>query len=677
MHSLTQPLERQIDRPRPAQSKYRDDIDGLRAVAVIFVMIYHLNKSWLPSGFVGVDIFFVISGYVVATAAASRADLPPLRQLKVFWMKRIARIYPAMLFMIAVTLLPTLMFSPAFPRELILSYVRTGFAAMLGLGNVYLHRIGSNYLLGDQADNFFLHTWSLGVEEQFYVIFALMVLGLANVVSLGVSRRALGLGLLSFLTVISAALMLLLANAYPSSAYYMIQFRFWELGIGCILALSPGLFPGGDGAGRSPAITAARAIAAALILASALWPGGVDRFPTSEIGVATLAVAFRIASGRGRVDGFTRVLSSRPLKATGLLSYSLYLWHWPVYVLLTITVGLESWPARFAALGMTALASVASYSLIEKPLRRTDEGFRRATAPFVVACAAAIVVLTGIATVNPSALYVGASRYPAAEWLPDADAAYAEDGAITKKRCDLSAGASVASDFPAECRAKVPGPNARTLFLIGDSLAFADWGMALGAAHDLNLNVVAYSHEGCDLNFDRRVYPPSCAAYWNGMPDRLRRVLKPGDVVLLATLNFLGDTVDRSFAKAEWEAIYQVAREANARLVIQAPPPQFGRDAFICTPEWFRWTYDGCTRTRADLEEARRPVTSLIDAFAKARPGVSVWDPVELLCVDRGCSQFKDGKPVFRNWDHLSYAGSKQLAPGFATFLKGLDLKPN
>lgn len=163
--STSVPVEVSIGRVRDG---YRPDIDGLRALAIALVIVFHLFKPALPNGFVGVDVFFVISGYVVTSSLMRERSTTAIGELLGFWRRRIVRIYPALAVCVLVTLAATLLFVPPFPQESYDGTIRTGLSALFGLGNVYLFRSQQNYFTSDQSGNTYVHTWSLGVEEQFY-----------------------------------------------------------------------------------------------------------------------------------------------------------------------------------------------------------------------------------------------------------------------------------------------------------------------------------------------------------------------------------------------------------------------------------------------------------------------------------------------------------------------------
>ena len=204
------------------RQKYRPDIDGLRAIAVLSVLIHHLSEPFLPGGFVGVDIFFVISGFLITSQVHTEAREGTF-SIRQFYKRRINRILPALLTVVAVSLaVGVLLLSPA---DLFL-LARSAVYASLGLSNVFFWREYGNYFAGNAREAPLLHTWSLGIEEQFYVIWPLLVLLLVR------TRPRLTVILVAVITVALIALSEVAAGMFASASYYLLPTRFFELMIG-------------------------------------------------------------------------------------------------------------------------------------------------------------------------------------------------------------------------------------------------------------------------------------------------------------------------------------------------------------------------------------------------------------------------------------------------------------
>jgi peptidoglycan/LPS O-acetylase OafA/YrhL len=294
---------------------YRPEIDGLRALAVVPVILFHLGLPWLSGGFLGVDIFFVISGYLI-TSIIQREVSEGTFSFKAFWLRRIRRIIPALLVMLTVTALTGYFLCYA-PDTAQLG--RQALAAFFSFANVYLWRLAGDYWGVQAESSAFLHTWSLSVEEQFYFFFPFLYLLVAK----RWSQRLLPV--LIGLTVGSVLIFLFGSMRYPDATFYLLPTRAWEIGCGAVLALV--------------APSSARNARFSL--------------PLPEIGLFMIVASYFLIDGRQGVTPWMitpvlgaammisgspqspalRALSWKPVVHIGKMSYSLYLWHWPVILL--------------------------------------------------------------------------------------------------------------------------------------------------------------------------------------------------------------------------------------------------------------------------------------------------------------------------------------------------------
>ena len=358
--------------PAPTAHKgvsYRPDIDGLRTIAVLAVVLYHADIGPFTGGFVGVDVFFVISGFLIMSTLAS--DIAAGRfSILAFYERRIRRIFPALFAMMAVvTAVAALVLLPGD----FAGYGKSLAAAATSLSNVFFYATSGTAGYFDNASEtrLLLHTWSLSVEEQFYVL-----LPVALVLLRGPSRRTL-VGTLALFAAASFALSLVLVAYRPTEAFYLVMPRAWELLAGCLLSV--GDLPA---IGRRWLREAAAALGVALIAVAVLgytrmtaFPGAAALLPCA--GALLLIHAGKVANGS---DGSTlvgRVLSTSPSVYVGRISYSLYLWHWPIIVFVgqaALVRGLDTGEltarAKMLILVASFAAAVLSYHLVEQPFRR-------------------------------------------------------------------------------------------------------------------------------------------------------------------------------------------------------------------------------------------------------------------------------------------------------------------
>jgi peptidoglycan/LPS O-acetylase OafA/YrhL len=656
-------------KPGGSTERYRPDIDGLRAVAVILVILYHLNHSLAPGGFIGVDIFFVISGFVVTSSILSSRERRPVEAMLKFWRRRILRILPAVLLMVIVATFMLAMISPPFPVENYNSNFRTGISGIFGFANLYLYRSSLDYFSADQSTNPFVHMWSLGVEEQFYFAFALVFIGVLGFIRHHQTRfRASALTILIF-GVTSYWAFRLTALSNPSITYYLITFRFWEIAAGSLLAyvdltFSDALRP------KHVFVAASLEIAAVLLLIKAVWFDHSPEFPTGPISLAVVCTALLIVTGKHDRSPSGRILSLPVFVQIGLISYSLYLWHYPVFLFWRVNRGLETTIQISLALLVVGLASVFSYRIVERRLRYSTVSFSTVTLPCLMGV---VIVLSGFVWFlqrRPGILYIGSSQQWTKDWDPRGQYAYAGNGRIRESVCNVQNGV-VPIDVPDPCFSSTSseGVHETTLLIVGDSHAYADWGMAASGAATRAFRFATLMYDGCWPGAEPTNRSRSCLAYWKGLPEIIQRTLSERDSVLISLLWESRSRVERDRAEEAIGKVIKAARERGAEVIIEAPLPIFPRPGYLCTKEWYRSNYDGCSVDRSDVERQRSSVMADLKAITEEDRNVRIWDPLSQLCPTETCSEFLDGKPLFRDSSHLSYYGSRWLAPAFVDFL--------
>lgn len=345
-----------------AKSKYRPEIDGLRAFAVVAVIINHFNKAILPGGYLGVDIFFVISGYVITSSLYGRSSKDFKDFISGFYERRIKRLVPALSVFVVITSIALCLFSPS-PGL----YLRTGLTSLFGLSNLYLLQQSTDYFSQSTELNVFTHTWSLGVEEQFYILFPFLIWfsGFGRQTKNGARNLFLAVGIL---TIISLIGFLYLYPTNQPAAYFLMPTRFWEMAAGCLVFL---------GFQKRAAIEQfIEQVPPFPVLALII---GVMYLPMTWAASSTVAVVFLssvlIASIKKHTAAF-RFFTNSKVVYVGLISYSLYLWHWGVLSISRWTIGIHWWLAPIQIACMFGLA-VASYTWIETPLRKGDWFGRR------------------------------------------------------------------------------------------------------------------------------------------------------------------------------------------------------------------------------------------------------------------------------------------------------------
>ncbi|MCA9142502.1 MAG: acyltransferase [Planctomycetaceae bacterium] len=329
--------------------KYRAELDGLRAFAVIPVILFHMGFDWLGGGYIGVDVFFVISGFLIASILIREIGTDTF-SMREFWARRVRRILPAMLVVTAATLLVAYLFVFKGDHRPI---GRQAMSALVSVANVYFWKNTGDYWGSEAESSPFLHTWSLSVEEQFYLFFPV-------VVWLVVRFRPRWLKSLMLLTIFSSLCLFLYGvSHYPDATFYLLPTRAWELATGCYLAAI--LREQSVEDSRIKSLAPLALVGLAMIVASYFLMARLN----GGLVIAVLGTAFVIAFGRSGICN--AILVQRPIVQVGKMSYSLYLWHWPVMVFAEY---FEFASHKLMLLAPIGILSLASYYLIEKPTRR-------------------------------------------------------------------------------------------------------------------------------------------------------------------------------------------------------------------------------------------------------------------------------------------------------------------
>ena len=337
------------------KSRYRPEIDGLRAFAVVSVILNHFNKDILPGGYLGVDIFFVISGFVITSSLYQRPSKNFKDFIKGFYERRIKRLVPALSVFVLITSIAICLFNP----NPLLS-LNTGITSLFGLSNLYLLRQSTDYFAQSTELNVFTNTWSLGVEEQFYILFPFLIWfsGFGRQTKNGTRNLFLIVGVLTITSLIG---FLYIHKSNQPAAYFLMPTRFWEMASGCLLFI---------GFHQKKSIEQfLEKIPPLLVLLLII---GVMYLPMSLATVSTISIvalsAVLIASLKKQTTAF-KIFTHPKVVYIGLISYSLYLWHWGVLSISRWTIGIHWWSIPFQIILMFGLA-ISSFRYIETPLRK-------------------------------------------------------------------------------------------------------------------------------------------------------------------------------------------------------------------------------------------------------------------------------------------------------------------
>lgn len=656
-------------------------IDSLRAIAVLSVIIYHLDGRLLPGGFSGVDIFFVISGYVVTRALAHRTGDSLSTYLKDFYVRRILRIFPALLVCLVATVIGEALFVPQ--SWLSSQNFDTAKFAFFGLSNIFLSTSQEGYFSPRIEFNPYVHTWSLGVEEQFYVILPILYF---------FCRRSEARA--SFWTPRNAIIALCVTSIVLSGyytwnnkpiAYYSLISRFWELGSGALLYEFHRT--------RRPDAVMGKVARVALFIASVTTLGtGLlisekQHFPIpyalfsvlGTVGLIHLAVRRTWTMGSGLISGLMVYI--------GTISYSLYLWHWPVFALVRWTTGLDDWRTKIAALFVVAVFSVASFHLIERPFqRRWFFAHRRSGILIFGVCAicAGAVMAKGVDRARSHiTLSVTADKRA---WYP-----YNWSSTDQSAGCHSEAQTELHSGYRHILISRVGCPELqpeRTIFVAGDSHAGAYETMLGRLATEHPYGVKLFLMPNCSffrMDKPSNIETEACQSFVKSSLQLIAHQAKKGDIVFLPSRRMTpfanqwgikdskSDTPSLTLAEqaaitSDLENGLSALMTTGASVVLEAPKPVFPSPAFRCS-DWFNRMNQVCKaglEVEAAVLKSRRSVTmKLLESIHFKNEEIVVWDPFPLLCPGKVCRAVEDGNPLFFDGDHLSGYGNLRLLDSF------------
>jgi len=453
--------------------KYRRDIDGLRALAVVSVVLYHAGVRWFGGGYAGVDVFFVISGYLITKYVNEKIQDGTFSIIE-FYERRVRRIMPALFFLLIIA--SVLAYFALLPTELD-SFSRSEIATTLFVPNILLYREAGYF---DAAAKLkpLLHLWSLGVEEQFYIFLPL------TMVVAGRGGRRWTLATLYVFFASSLVLSILAVSSQPNAAFYLVPFRAWELLLGSLIGI--GAFP----SAASPQLrNALSAIGLASVLASFLLYTPDTPFPGMAALLPCVGAGLVIYGNEAGTTAAGRLLSWRPMVGIGLISYSLYLWHWPLMVFGEQFLGrpLTRMEIAFVVL-LSLLAAIASWKFVEQPFRKRIAGASRPALFCTLGAVAGFVVLVAA---------VGIADHGLPQRIPEQALQYAS-GRTDRDREITACNTSVERIQRGEFCRLGPAKTNRVDFVVwGDSHADAIAPAFRALANEAGSSGWLISHPGC------------------------------------------------------------------------------------------------------------------------------------------------------------------------------------
>ena len=636
-------------------ASYRPDIDGLRAVAVLLVLVFHGGLAVFPSGFIGVDIFFVISGYLTTSiilSAVARGDF----SLGQFYVKRLWRLQPAILALLIVTLAAASVLY--LPKDFI-DFLKSEKYTSLLLSNQYFSKATDGYATAEAATLPLLHTWSLAIEWQWYIFLPLGLMALTRYLA----PRQLKTAVL-MLTVAAIAVALFIAKTSPDKSYYAFLARIFELLIGSCAAVY---------AADRQHLGRVSASVLGLCALGVLLYGATQSIPTTAYPgypaiVICLATAVLVSGQIGQVGITSRLLSWSPLVFIGTISYSLYLWHWPVIAIVDY-LGFEKTPAILAGYFIASFVlGITSYYLIEKPLRRTRLGVGKTLILLLVVPAIAFSALHSAG--KSSGGWMERFGSGPTHILPRLKASE------IPLRGPCLGGASDGSDR----KCLLGQANASTAaLLMGDSYSNHFWGFMDVLAKDANLSVMAQGSPGCLALPDVYLYDwwkykntlykkcHDAAAEYHKLIARSHydyviigltwETYANSSAVVLSIDDERSQALSRERMKTALLKSLDVIERSGATPVLlksNIVMPEGANDCLYRSIK-LRGTIEEhhcATSVAAPKEDPW--LAQLFEAAKQAHPDVLVIDPKDVQCTDGQCKLSIDGLPIYRDIGHIT-----------------------
>ncbi|MBO3762220.1 acyltransferase family protein [Ciceribacter sp. L1K22] len=645
----------------PARDGFDHSINALRALAVTIVVLFHFQVAGFDFGFIGVDVFFVISGYLMTTIIFSGLNRRSFT-LWSFYRARFTRIYPALATLCAVVLVGGYFLIPPFDYERIGNQI---FAAALFYSNVVFWQQEGYFNTGSEY-KMLLHTWSLSVEWQFYMIYPIALLVVEKVALL----RRIRTPLLWAGFLLSLGLCIYASGWKPSAAFFLLPTRAWEMLLGGLLAVHRETILRNAFLAKAALYGGLALLLSMVVLHDGAWPNAYALLPT--LGAA-------LVIGSGHVSGVAGRFV--PIHYLGLWSYSIYLWHWPVAVMMRFGEVIQDPRWIVVGLGLSVLLGFLSYTLVEVPAQNF---FRRGGGVSKTALAAVLIgipILSGVA--------VSRSGGMPARVSPEIVLA---DGAAAEMNPSRSNCLSDSSDGRAlaDC---VLGTGPVKAFLMGDSHADA---VATGLVEALagHGSVRVFALSGCPSMVGVGSYKSVECGIFNRLVFKRLKTEDPSiPLVIVNRADYGPETLTNDFMAAQVASFDEVLQP---RLDF-GTPVENGRGTFACGASRYRkvfmlrpvpapgsylprhvayslmWTgkAPAVQFSRTAYDSTFRKANRLIDRLAEDC-GITPIDSFEAFCPPGGsCEAAPGGHPLFYDDNHLNEFGNKRLVPAFRSALLG------
>ncbi len=653
------------------KSLYRPEINGLKAFAIVAVIINHFNKEILPNGYLGIDIFFVISGFVITSSLYQRPSKNFEDFISGFYERRIKRLLPALSFFVLIMSIAICLFNP---KPII--NLRTGLTSLFGLSNLYLLQYSQDYFAKLTELNVFAHTWSLGVGEQFYILFPYIIWfsGFGRQTKNGTRNLFLtvgGLGIVSFIG------FLYLYPINQEAAFLQMQTRFWEMASGCLLFICCQKVKSFE--------HFLEKVEPLFVLALIL---GVMYFPISWATASRVAVillsSVLIACLQKQRRAY-KFFTHPKVVYIGDISYSLYLWHWGVLSISRWTIGIHWWSVPFQIVLILCLA-ITSYRYIETPVLKGEWLGERWK--ILILGGGVIVVLSSflIALERPLKGKLYAGKKIISTNREDFTQLRLGKSSLTWEKCigHKNFSSEQLKLLFSECKYPVirQSRNQRTLAFVGDSQAIS----LLNAEETLTnsgFRVINYSYAGCPFPLPPfGIFPRECNKFLINAENKILQDLKAGDSIIIYNyhLSHLGGynlkyTRHNIFNKNKnrvsdpstkinlyMAGLNRLSKKAYEKsILIYIIGSAYRNNDMELTKEWFR-PYDPALKTLLQEAGNAKKLNKILANSIKdgSFTNIIFVNPLEIL--DKSCGRNMNSYlECFRDNNHLSDKSAKEL----------------
>lgn len=656
---------------------YRPDIDGLRALSVVLVLAFHAGLAFVPGGFVGVDIFFVISGYLITSLLLKEFDAGGRISLINFWARRMRRLAPALLLVVGAVVVASTILLQRLSGETG-NLAKAALATLLINANHYFLVQSNDYFAASAETNPMLHMWSLSVEEQFYLAWPLLML-----FCLRFRGKAMGRNAALLILAASLAYSCYLTAAAPTQAFYLMPSRAWELMAGALLGFASS--HGGFRFGRTAAETmsvlglAGIAVSAACFSAATRFPG-----PAAVLPVAG-AMLMLAAGGSGHRTWVSRATMSRPAVYLGKISYPLYLWHWPVLVIMRSRRLYQEAPwLDLLGLAIAAMLAILTYEFVEKSAWRKVARWRPGRT--ILAGLAASAALCCLALLIGAWTRFGWGYSPA-------------EARLDASRKDTPGYECLFDNWPlnqGQAQACFPKSDNPAVLLWGDSHAHHWLPPVAAAAGQLKLNLATMTMRAC-RPLAVRANGDACEAFnrWliSNLPEWRAKRRLAGIVISADWVSGMGvvfpdkpgeqrdSYFDRrahdpkqaqEYLRQELHAVLSAARDNGLRVLLVMPSPvQRFAPAHCLSVAGEK----DCKVTLAAVRQYMRTTEKTLRSTVAEFDMVRLIEPVDFLCRDGVCPAIIDGVIAYSDDDHLSKTFTNSRVADYVAGLAWLEGK--